>query len=327
MAAGKWIPGLSADMPSADAARRALTVRLELVRDLIPAAVYQSDEDPEHVHQLRVATRRARAALDIFASCLPGKAYKKGKKELRDLRRAAGEARDWDVFLMALAGRQRKPAALQRPGLDLLTGYALSRRLAAQDRLLAVAQDHPFASDRLLAETVAAVHRPHDDTTGRLLIDLARPTLSGLLAELDAAAGRDLHDYTQLHRVRIAGKRLRYAMEVFADCFEPAFKEKLYPAVEEMQEILGNANDSHVAAGRLAELRDRATALLADRAKRLLPGIEALLRFHDERLPKERGRFERWWAHWQKTGGEAAFVALLKKASGVASAPRAGAGR
>jgi len=49
-------------------------------------------------------------------------------------------------------------------------------------------------------------------------------------------------------------------MEVFVDCFADPFRDSLYPAVEEMQEILGDANDSHVAAARLIELRDRLKA-------------------------------------------------------------------
>jgi CHAD domain-containing protein len=106
-------------------------------------------------------------------------------------------------------------------------------------------------------------------------------------------------------------------MEVFADCFEPAFKEELYPAVEQMQDILGNANDSHVACGRLAELRDRAKALLEDQARPLLPGIEVLLRYHAQRLPKERQQFAKWWARWQEDGGEAALAAALKKPAPV----------
>ncbi len=313
MAGGKWITGLQADTPPDDAARRVLTVRLELVRDSLPSALHQAEQDPEHIHQLRVATRRARAALDIFADCLPQKVHKRARRELRDLRRAAGEARDWDVFLMALAERQRKPPPRHRPGLDLLTGYALSRRLLAQEHLLAAGGEQPFAFDRLLADTVAAVHRPHDSGAAVRLIDRARPALGGLLKELDAAAGRDLHDYAHLHEVRILGKRLRYAMEVFAECFEPAFKEELYPAVEEMQDILGRANDSHVAAGRLTDLRDWAKALLGGQAKRVLPGIDALRRSHEERLPKERENFEQWWANWRKKGGEAALAALLKR--------------
>jgi CHAD domain-containing protein len=313
MSGGKWISGLTADTPPVGAARRVLTARLELVRDSLPPAVHEADEDPEHVHQLRVATRRARAALDIFAGCLPSKVYKRARRRLRGLRRAAGEARDWDVFLLTLSERQGQATARPRPGLDFLAGYALSQRLAAQEHLVEAGDGQPFAFDRLLADTVAAVHKPHDNGHGRGLIDLARPVLGDLLKGLDDAAGRDLTDYAQLHQVRIAGKRLRYAMEVFADCFEPAFKDELYPAVEHMQEILGNANDSHVAGERLAELRDWARSLPPDQAKRVLPGIESLLRYHQERLPKERERFEKWWARWRETGGEAAFEALLKK--------------
>src|SRR5690349_24128611 len=104
MAGGKWISDLTSDTPVADAARHALTVRLDVVREYLPLALHEADKDPEHVHQLRVGTRRARAALDIFALCLPQKAYKSAKKLLRGLRRAAGEARDWDVFRAGLVG-------------------------------------------------------------------------------------------------------------------------------------------------------------------------------------------------------------------------------
>src|SRR5207244_2764377 len=93
---GKWISGLSASTPLVDAARRVLTIRLEVVRDYLSLALREPDKDPEYVHQLRVGTRRAGAAVEIFSLCLSGKAYKAARKQLRRLRRAAGEARDWD---------------------------------------------------------------------------------------------------------------------------------------------------------------------------------------------------------------------------------------
>ena len=83
LASGKWITELKATTPVADAARHVLTVRLEVVRDYLPLALQQADKDPEHVHQLRVGTRRARAALDIFACCLPLKVYNGARKHLR----------------------------------------------------------------------------------------------------------------------------------------------------------------------------------------------------------------------------------------------------
>jgi CHAD domain-containing protein len=309
MAGGKWIDDLEADTPLADAARHVLTVRLEVVRDYLPKALHDADKDPEHVHQLRVGTRRAGAALQIFEACLPEKEFKKAKKRLRQIRRAAGAARDWDVFRMTLADwpvRSEK----QRPGLDYLAGYATGQRLVAQDHLREVGEDEPFAFDRLLAETVAAVQLS-DDGSLRTLADLARPLLSELLANLDAAASEDLDDYGNLHQVRIAGKRLRYAMEVFAPCFVDAFREELYPAVEEMQEILGNANDSHVAEGRLEALREHLRETRAEDGKRYRPGLDALLRFHRQRLPRERRRFLAWWQRWRASGCEELLSGLV----------------
>src|SRR6266849_6032966 len=108
MADGKWISELTAETPLADAARRVLMMRLEVVHRFLPLAVREAAKDPEYVHQLRVGTRRAGAALVIFKDCLPAKIYKKARKELKKVRRAAGQARDWDVFVLALAERQRQ---------------------------------------------------------------------------------------------------------------------------------------------------------------------------------------------------------------------------
>jgi CHAD domain-containing protein len=310
MAGGKWIDDLEADTPLADAARHVLTVRLEVVRDHLPKALHDSERDPEHVHQLRVGTRRAGAALQIFEKCLPSRELKKAKKRLRQIRRAAGAARDWDVFLMTMSAWPPR-SDKHRAGLDFLSGYAMGQRLAAQDHLHEVGAEEPFAFDRLLAETVAAVQAPADNDLDTLA-DLARPLLSDLLDNLDAAAARDLADYDNLHQVRIAGKRLRYAMEVFAPCFVTAFREELYPAVEEMQEILGNANDSHVAEQRLEALRAHLQATRSADGKRFRPGLDALLRFHRQRLPKERRRFLAWWQRWRASGSEDLLSGLLR---------------
>ena len=63
MAEGKWINGLTPDMPVADAARVVLAARFEVVRQYLPLAAAKPYEDVEYVHQLRVGTRRAGAAL------------------------------------------------------------------------------------------------------------------------------------------------------------------------------------------------------------------------------------------------------------------------
>ena len=310
MAEGKWIEGLTADTPLVKAAEHVLLVRLKTVGDALPKAVQESDDDPEHVHQLRVATRRADAAVRIFGPCLPRKVYKDARTRLRRVRRAAGAARDWDVFLIDLAERRAARPEKEHLGLTFLFGHAHGERTAAQVELTAVGDEEHADFDAFRHETAAAVRSAAELPADATLVDLARPLLLGLMRELEWTAGGDLEDYAHLHQVRIAGKRLRYAMEVFADCFALSFREELYPSVEEMQEVLGRANDSHVAEGRLADLRRRMKRGWAAEWKRVQAGVESLLRFHQRRLPQERKRFLQWWAEWQDTGAPA-LTAML----------------
>ncbi|HLJ92694.1 MAG TPA: CHAD domain-containing protein [Gemmataceae bacterium] len=314
---GKWIAGLRASTPIVDAARRVLTIRLEVVRDYLGLALREPDKDVEYVHQLRVGTRRAGAAVEIFSCCLPEKVYKSARKQLKRLRRAAGEARDWDVFLMTLTQAPHKKTSRQQAGLDFLAGYALAQRSIAQGHLEEASPDDPFAFDRFLADTIAAVEKPSNGV--QTLSNLASPMLSTLLSDLQEAAGADLSAYSSLHRVRILGKRLRYAMEVFAACYPPPFRQKLYPTVEEMQDILGRANDSYVASQRLEALCAKIQATRSGDWKRLQPGIQGLLQYHQQRLPEERQRFLGWWRRWQRSGCAAAFGAMLRGAKAAAS--------
>jgi CHAD domain-containing protein len=270
----------------------------------------EADRDAEYVHQLRVGTRRADAALRIFAGCLPKKTYRKARRHLRRVRRAAGAARDWDVFLADMLAREAKEDAKHRGGLDFLIGYALGQRAAAHTELEAVYAEVGPTFETLLTHTVDAVQPCCDEPAPTVLVDLARPMLFDRLKELEQAAMGDLNDYTQLHQVRIAGKRLRYAMEVFVDCFDAEFRTTLYPRVEELQEILGRANDSHVAVERLTDLRERIRAVCASAWPRLQPGIEQLLRAHQRRLPQERRRFLKWWVQWHPAGSEDVMKAL-----------------
>jgi CHAD domain-containing protein len=316
MADGKWIPDLTPTTPLADAARHALTIRFDVVRHYLPLALQEADKDPEHIHQLRVGTRRAAAALRIFSLCLAQRDYDAARKQLRRLRRAAGAARDWDVFLEMLTQWGSRQCARHHSGLDLLIGFATAQRDFAQIQLEAAGANHPFALDRSIAETVGAIGRPPAGQPRRL-IELARPLLADLLAELSEAASRDLDDYKNLHQVRIAGKHLRYAMEVFVSCFVERFRNETYPAIEEMQEILGRANDCHNAARRLESLREHLHHAQPDAWKRCRPGVESLLKHYRAQLPRERRRFQQWWRRWQQDRQEPQLAAQLRVEKGV----------
>ncbi|MGH7222707.1 MAG: CHAD domain-containing protein [Gemmataceae bacterium] len=311
MAQGKWISDLKPETSVQAAARHVLFVRLQAVKDYLPRAALEADDDIEYVHQLRVGTRRADAGLRVFAACLPKKTYRKARRHLKRLRRAAGTARDWDVFLADMLGREQKADARHRGGLDFLIGYALGQRSAAHADLEAVYQDESPTFEKFLVRTIEAIRPADAETSPATLVDLARPMLFDLLKDLELAALADLRDYSQLHQVRIAGKRLRYAMEVFADCFDPTFRDTIYPRIEQLQEILGRANDSHVTAKRLIDLRARLKHTCPSAWPRLQPGFEQLLRSHQRRLPQERNRFVKWWSQWHPTGSEAVMTSLL----------------
>jgi CHAD domain-containing protein len=308
---GKWLPDLNDHMPLAEAAQRVLEVRLGIVRDRLPQAMFEANNDVEYVHQLRVATRRAGAALRMFRCCLPDKDFKRVRRRLRELRRACGAARDWDVFLINLGPRLAHARAEQKPGLDFLLGYGSGRRAAAQELLSPQEKKKPFAWDDLLHHTLKSLHHPAHDGSLHGLRDLARPQLTALVQELEEAAGRDLNQYEHLHQVRILGKRLRYAMEIFECCYGEAFREEYYPAITAMQDILGEANDSYVAAQRLSAILEQVKTVRPKGWQRYEPGITGLLRFHQRRLPQKRREFQQWWARWQESGAEAAFASLI----------------
>src|SRR5262245_3289116 len=131
MADGKWITDLTSTTAVADAARRTLSLRLESVREGMGRVLRAPARDPEPIHQLRVSTRRAGAAVSLFRLCLPDKQFRQARKQLRMVRQAAGAARDWDVLLHALAQSDHQPER-QRPAWDLLIGYAVAQRQSAQ---------------------------------------------------------------------------------------------------------------------------------------------------------------------------------------------------
>lgn len=302
---GKWVSGLSADTPSDVAARQVLAGRLGVVKHYLPLAAKTPDEDVEYVHQLRVATRRSGAALRIFGALYPRKRLKLAKNVLRTVRRAAGGARDWDVFLEMLDGSDALRASGSEAAVDFLTGYAFGHRAAAQEVLKDVAASHGLLVDELAKEFPGEAKLHEEDTEApRTFGELAKSTLAVLFAEFAAEIAANPTEPEELHQLRITGKRVRYAMEVFAGCFAPPFRDVLYPAVERVQEILGHVQDGYVATDRLARIKDRVHAVRPHAEKRIDPGLDGLNGEFKARLQVERKAFRQWVRQWTKLTDE-----------------------
>lgn len=100
MAKAADVPGLTADLPFRIAAARTVRVRAD---ELFAHADGVLDtEDIERVHDMRVATRRLRAVLEVYAACFPPKRHRAVLKEVKALADALGARRDPDVQLEEL---------------------------------------------------------------------------------------------------------------------------------------------------------------------------------------------------------------------------------
>jgi CHAD domain-containing protein len=101
--------------PYGHAAARIVRVRAD---ELFAAADGVLDtEEIERVHEMRVASRRLRAVLEIFAACFPEAEYARVLRDVKALADALGERRDPDVHIDALEAFAEQLAASQRPGV------------------------------------------------------------------------------------------------------------------------------------------------------------------------------------------------------------------
>src|SRR2546423_11591721 len=115
MAKARDIPGFAESGSFAEAAARAVETRAEEVFEHRAGVLDVSEI--ERVHDMRVATRRLRAAMEIFAPCFPRREHKRLLKEVKALADALGERRDRDVAIAALGEAASKLTATERPGL------------------------------------------------------------------------------------------------------------------------------------------------------------------------------------------------------------------
>ena len=135
MARARAIPGFADSASFREAAVRTVAVRAEEVFEHADHVLDTSDI--ERVHDMRVATRRLRAALEIFATCFTKSEHRKVLEEVKRLADALGERRDPDV---AIAGFERVRDALptaERTGVNGLIDDLRARQAGANETLAA----------------------------------------------------------------------------------------------------------------------------------------------------------------------------------------------
>ncbi len=299
----KWIEGTKPNQPVRKVARRAVDARLETVWHFAKLAAKKPGEDIEHVHQLRVSVRRARAALDIFEDLLPKRRARWLNKTLRGLRRAAGDARDLDVLgerLTAIAKEKEESE------LDKIVARIALRRRQAQKPLVKSYQKAKRARFLKRVRGLEKRIRWRNKSPEPVFGNAARATLEPLVNDFFVAGAADLSDVTNLHQLRISGKRVRYAMELLAGAFNDHFRAELYPIFAEVQELLGTINDHATAITMFTEWLERADGEthLADEMRELIAGEEA-------QLDATRRSFLDWWTAERAADLRVRFDAIL----------------
>ena len=275
-------------------ARRLLRARLRSVTRRVAASAVAAEHTPEDVHQVRVATRRASAAIAVLRPWLKRSTRLKSKRRLDRLRDAAGAVRRGDVYLDMLSQQLERADARVRPVLEALRLRAQRDRAEALDRWREVASTRRLRRWKPIARRLARAMNVADEaeagaSTMRSAAALFLPRIQiELRSMIDAAM--DLPE--SVHRLRIMSKRLRYALEIMESGLDPARSSELLLMARRLQDQLGPINDLHELATSLEQWSGEDSAKLDGAIAAALPELAGLYR--DEVSSRLR-RFRGWW--------------------------------
>jgi CHAD domain-containing protein len=212
-------------------------------------------DDIEELHDMRVATRRLRAALALFRDVLPPQAEEL-REELRWLAAVLGAVRDLDVQLEQLEEWIAALPAADRDALEKLRALLLEERREARTAMLEALDSRRYqALVRRFGSMVRAARRPRSALARQPATAVAPDLVEASFRRVRKAARRIGPDSqpADYHRVRIACKRLRYTLEFLADVY-PGETKRLVKRLVALQDILGLNQDADVAIARLRDL-------------------------------------------------------------------------
>lgn len=304
-----------------EALRKILGRQVFKIRANLEGAIL--DLDPEFVHDIRVATRRARFALRLFRDVLGQGEADSLREALRWLTGACAPVRDLDVLTAAL---REHPALGQTPlGMDRLVGMLVPLRERARSEMIAVLQSERFSL--LLREVEEAHAKPLPDAAVGVPVSRIGPRwirrrLKKVRREgLSLGSGEHEPQARDLHRLRIAFKGLRYTCEFFREILPG---EELGPVLGLLvgyQDCLGKFQDAQVAL-------DKLETLARERWQASPPALEEVLSLgaamHVFREQAVRSRTD-FLARWPSFDADVKdFLGVLREMIHEASPPGGG---
>jgi CHAD domain-containing protein len=266
------VPDLGADATAGAVAQRAIA--LSVIRLILHDPVVRVDVDPEGVHQTRVATRRLRSDLRTFRPLLDREWARALRDELGWIAEILGEVRDGDVLLERLRRRADELPADDRTTVERVLATMRESRDAAHAGLLETLRQERYVAllDRLVEAANAPVCVPAAGEPAREAIPKLVRRPWHRLAKRAKTLG-DEPSNEQLHELRIRTKRVRYAAEAAAPIVgKPA--RAFANVASALQDVLGDLNDSVVAARWLDDWASRNDDAAAKRAAESLSALE-----------------------------------------------------
>ncbi len=257
--------------PSSDAiAFATATIRVRLERLLKNREETLTGDRARGVYQMRVWSRRSRAALDTFMACFPEKEFSRFTKEIKRITHALGAARDLDVIREGLEEKAKRLLPRERGLAQALLTSLEAQRDEKMELALPVVENTTEGLLRTLDEISRQAQKkppkikslPQMETHFLPLQSVDENARRILLARLSLLRSyesclSDSEKVTELHEMRIEAKRLRYTLEIFASRFgdeehRPGYEAALL-GVKGLQDRLGAIHDADVTVPLLSE--------------------------------------------------------------------------
>lgn len=263
------------------------------------AGVRESD-DVDAVHDMRVATRRLRAALRLYDEVYPPRGQEV-RQQLAELADALGAERDLDLQLAELRTWQAEAQDPDRNAFDALIEALGPRRAEARRALMNVFEgDHVEKLAENVRQLESEAMEPGGPVAEQPLGDVAPGLVRSQYKKLrrQANEARETMEPVTLHQTRIRGKRVRYAVEFVTEVYgRPA--QRFVRAMTDLQDVLGEHQDAQVGIHRLQTLVEEPSSglsahqvFLAGQLAQRLDDEAADLR---ERFPEVYRRVQKAW--------------------------------
>ena len=249
---------LEPDESAAAATRRALLYLFEQM--LAQESGVLRGEDPEAVHDFRVAVRRTRSALGQVRGVFPPFRREKFRESFAWLAGESNHLRDTDVLLAELPALIAEVCPENAAALEPLRVYLEGERVVAQKKLAAVLRGRRYKnllrSWRLFLEKPPKVSPRSAPNAQRPILEVARERLRAVYRGIrkETRNFADPVPAEQLHELRIDCKKLRYLLELFRSLFPAAEIGAVIAHLKSLQDLLGEMNDLEVQKERLLQL-------------------------------------------------------------------------